>query len=746
MSDAAAAIGRAVKPAAAVIERWKQLSGRSRGVLVLAPLLAIYFAVLVATGKHGWLHRHAPIGFVLVGVVFGSVNALGAMGLILVYRANRFINFAHGALGSLVGVLTIGLVKVHGLNYWIALPLAVIVGGAVGATVEVGVIRRFRNAPRLVLLVASVGLAQVLGGLEFIGSKHEGFTALTGAFAPPFNISIPIDVYTFHSAEILAVAVVPLVIAGLAWFLLKTNAGIAVRAAAENSDRAMLLGIPVRRLATIVWTIAGALAVLTYMLSAPFEGVKPGVASNGPITLLPMLAIAVVARMESLPIAFGGGIALGIMEALVRWNTTGNPAIIWAFYLAVIVIALLAQSSKLSRAAEAGASSWSAVGALKGIPSELRRLPEVKLARRGLFCALAIAFLWIPHTWGPSSQLLAGFAMIWAMIGVSLVVLTGWGGQISLGQFGIAGVSGVVAGNMVAHWNSDFFFVIAVSGAVGAGVALLVGLPALRIKGLFLAVTTLALAIALDQYFLNQATFPQFIPAEGVPRPVLLQRFDLNNEYQMYLVCLAFLVLSILAVNGMRKARAGRVLIGTKDNERAAASAAVPTTQIKLAGFAVAGVIAGVAGALDVLLLQALNPGSFPPVDSITVFGYSVIGGLGSVAGVLIGVLGFKYVESITALGQVHLLISGAALLWVLQVLPGGIGQLVYDVRDRLLRVVAQRRGIVVPSLVADKRQARESGLPGETDLLTTLAAGNGSGSQAGSRLVEDEPVAVESV
>src|SRR5579872_2602949 len=725
-TSAPAVLDRGLRLAAAASGRWKRLPARLRWVLAVATILVVYIVFATASGRHGWIHKHAPIGFVLVGVVYGSVNALGAMGLILVYRANRFINFAHGALGSLVGVLTIGLVKVHGLDYWIALPLAVIVGGIVGATVEVTTIRRFKNAPRLVLLVASVGLAQVLGGLEFLGSKHEGFTALTGAFAPPFNISITVDVYTFHSAEILAVLVVPLVISALAWFLLKTDAGIAVRAAAENSDRAMLLGIPVRRLATIVWTIAGALAVLTYMLSAPFEGVKPGVASNGPITLLPMLAIAVVARMESLPLAFGAGIGLGIMEALVRWNTTGNPAIIWAFYLAVIVIALLAQSNKLSRAEEAGASSWSAVGALKAVPSELRRLPEVKWARRAIFAVLALAFIFVPGMWGPSNQLLAGFAIIWAMIGVSLVVLTGWGGQISLGQFGIAGVAGVVAGNMVAHWNADFFIVVSVSGVVGAAVALLVGLPALRIKGLFLAVTTLALAIALDQYFLNQATFPQFIPAEGVPRPLLLQRFDLNNEYEMYLVCLAFLVLAILAVSGMRKARAGRVLIGTKDNERAAASAAVPTTQIKLAGFAVAGVIAGVAGALDVLLLQALNPGSFPPVDSITIFGYSVIGGLGSVAGVLIGVLGFKYLESITALGQVHLLISGAALLWVLQVLPGGIGQLVYDVRDRLLRVVADRRGIVVPSLVADKRQAREKGLPGETDLLTTLASGNG--------------------
>jgi branched-chain amino acid transport system permease protein len=687
------------------------------GIVVVAYVIGYY-----ATGPNGWVHNKAPIGAILLGVVYGSVNALGAMGLILIYRANRFINFAHGAMGSLVGVLAIGLVKVHGLNYWIALPAAVIVGGLVGAIIEVTTISRFRNSPRLILLVASVGLAQVLGGLELLGSVHEGFTSLTGAFAPPFNVSITVGVFIFHSAEILAVAVVPGVLAFLAWFLLKTNAGIAVRAAAENSDRALLLGIPVRRLSTIVWTIAGALAVLTYMLSAPFEGVKPGIASNGPTVLLPMLAVAVVARMSSLPFAFVAGIGLGITEELVRWNTSGNPALIWAIYLGVIVVALLLQSGSLSRAEESGMSSWSAVGALKAIPEELRKLPEIKWARRGILVILIGAFIWIPHMWGPSNQLLASFAIVWAMIGVSLVVLTGWSGQISLGQFGIAGVAGVVAANMVAHWNSDFFVVMGAAAVVGAVIALVVGLPALRIKGLFLAVTTLALAVALDQYFLNQSTFPQIIPA-AVGRPTVMGRFDLNNEYEMYLACLAFLGLAILATMGLRRARAGRVMIATKDNERATQAASISIVRTKLAGFAVAGMIAGVAGALDILILKAVNPGTFPPVDSITAFGYAVIGGLGSVTGVLIGVLSFKWLESITALGQVHQLISGAALLWVLSVLPGGLGQVVYDIRDRLLAVVANRRGIIVPSLVADKRQ-KGTGAPAEEDLLAKIAAG----------------------
>ena len=693
-----------------VIERWRDASATRRAQVAAAAVVAIYLVWAISTGNHGYLYRHAPLGIVLVGVVYGSVYALGAMGLILIYRANRFINFAYGALGSLVGVLAIGLVKVHGLNYWIALPLAVVAGAAVGGVTERLISSRFSRSPRLIVTVASIGLAEVFGGFELFGSQKEHFTALTGAFSPPFNVSFTISVYTFHSAEVLVILVVPVVIAFLAWFLLRTNVGVAVRAAAENEDRALLLGIPVRRLSTIVWMIAGALAVLTYMLSAPFEGVKPGLASNGPTVLLPLLAAAVVARMESLPMAFGAAVGLGIMEQLVHWNTPNHPSFVYVVYLVVILVALLAQSGKLSRAQVSGAASWSALTVLKPIPEELRRIPEVLWSRRVLILAVVAAFILVPWTWGPSNQLLAGFAIVWAMVGVSLVVLTGWGGQMSLGQFGIAGVAAMVAANMVSRWNSDFFVVIVAAGLVGGLAALLVGLPALRIKGLFLGVTTLALAIALDEYFLNSSNFPQFIPLNGVPRPLLLQRFNLSDDYEMYLVCLAFLGLAVLATMGLRKARAGRVLIAAENNERAAQSASVPTTAVKLSGFVVAGIIAGVAGALDVLLLTALNPGSFPSIDSITVFAYSVIGGLGSVTGVLIGVLFFKFLETITALGTLHEAISGAALLVVLAFVPGGLGHVVYSLRDRLLRIVADRRGILVPSLVADKR------MPGAPD------------------------------
>jgi branched-chain amino acid transport system permease protein len=247
------------------------------------------------------------------------------------------------------------------------------------------------------------------------------------------------------------------------------------------------------------------------------------------------------------------------------------------------------------------------------------------------------------------------------------------------------------------------FVALLLAGMAGAAVALIVGLPALRIQGLFLAVTTMAFAIALNSYFFNPDRFGSMLPT-NLTRPFLWDRFDLESNYAMYVLCLAFLGLSILAAMGVRKARSGRVVIATRDNVKSAAAAAVPTTNVKLSAFILSGVIAGVAGGLHVMLLHALGTNTYSPVDSLTVFSTAVIGGLGSLGGAIMGVLIFRWLETITALGDLRLLITGTGLLVVLYALPGGFGQVLLAIRDKYLRWVANRRDIHVPSLVADKR------------------------------------------
>ncbi len=703
-------------------DTWTGLSRSARGaltvLLVSAGVYLLYHLPLVGS----ILEDKAPFGVVITGVIIGTVTALLAIGLILIYKTSRFINFAYASMGSLAGVTAIGLHIEKGVPFFAAVPIGVVIGMLTGLLVEL-IVRRFRYTSRLILTVASIGIAQILSVIEAgIAIKALGFVSLQGGFKIPIDWEFSLGVKTLFGDEILIMMVVPPVLAGLAWFLLRTDVGVAVRAAAENEDRALLLGIPIRRLSSIVWMVAGGLAALTFVLKAPFSGVTPGLAGAAPLLLLPALAAAVVARMDSLPTAFFAGIGLGIMEQVIGWNTPGSPTIQYVAFLVVILAALLLQSGKMSRAQESATSSWSAVSVLKPTPIELRDLPEVKWARRAILVVVLLAFVFVPMSWSASNLYLASIAIVWALAAVSIVILTGWGGHISLGQFAIVGVGAMVAGNLVQHLNLDLFLVLEVAGIAGALVSLVVGLPALRIRGLFLAVTTLAFAVALDQYGLNFNNFPDQIPTD-VGRPLLQERFDMTEGTTMYLTCLAFLGLAILVAQGLRKTRSARVMIATRDNQRAADAAAVPTTNAKLSAFLVAGVISGVAGGLHVVIVQSLNPGPYPPTESLTVFATAVIGGLGSISGALMGVLLFRFIDTLTflgdvpGLGNIRPLLTGGMLLVVLLALPGGFGQLVYSLRDRYLRWAAERRGILVPSLVADKRDTAK-GAENEVGLL----------------------------
>jgi branched-chain amino acid transport system permease protein len=241
-------------------------------------------------------------------------------------------------------------------------------------------------------------------------------------------------------------------------------------------------------------------------------------------------------------------------------------------------------------------------------------------------------------------------------------------------------------------------------------VAVLIGVPALRIRGLYLAVTTLAFAVALDSYFLNPNNFPSFVPGT-VPRPVVWKRFDLADQRTMFYFCLAALAVAVLVVRTIRGTRAGRAMIGTRDNERAAAAMALPTTRVKLQTFVLAGCVSGLAGALYVVVLTNAGQGTFNPAMSLQVFSFAVIGGLSSISGAMSGVFLFRLLDYLfnkygsgDAAVALQQGLTGTGLLFILYFLPGGLWQLVHRVRDRYLRWVANRNGLIVPSLVADKR------------------------------------------
>jgi branched-chain amino acid transport system permease protein len=674
----------------------------------------VVIAAVVAFSITYWvpgcpLPRVLPWGVVAQGVIFGTSYGLLAMGLILIYRTTRIVNFAYGAMGAMPGAVTVGLFLSKDWNYWLAIALGVAVGAATGALVDLIVIRRFANSSRLVLTVATIGLAQVLGAIGLIIGIALGTDALIGNIDTPLSGSFTIRPYQIRGDHLLMLGVAPVVLIALGWFLLRTNAGRAVRAAAENKDRALLLGVPVRRLQTIVWAMAGGLATLTYVTRVPFTGVVPE-ALVGATAILPGLAVAVIARFQSLPVAMIGGIGLGIAEWTIRWNVHAE-SVFDVTFLVVILVVLLTRRDRSSRA-ETGESSWDSAGVLKPIPAALRKLPELQWAGRATAVVVAAVLVFVPLTLSPSTVTTLSFALVWGLVAMSLVVLTGWGGNISLGQFGIVGIGAMAAGNLLTRWNIDLFVGMAAAMAAGALVAVAIGLPALRIRGLYLAVTTIAFAVALDSYFLNPVNFSSFVPDTTIA-PVLWKRFDMSSQWVRYEFCLAVVMVAALTVRALRRSRAGRVMIGTRDNERAAAALAVPTTRVKLQTFVFSGALAGLAGALYVLVLSPVGAGqgTFPATSSIEVFSYAVIGGLSSISGAMSGVFFFRLLDFTLAKqfsGQVVTILrytlSGAGLLFILYFLPGGLWQFVQARRDQLLRRIAERRGLVVPSLVADRR------------------------------------------
>ncbi|MEY2426088.1 MAG: branched-chain amino acid transport system permease protein livM, partial [Actinomycetota bacterium] len=232
---------------------------------------AVVGTVLVWIVGAAILPHGIPPGQVLRGIVFGLLYALTAVGLVLTFRANRVINFAQAEIGSVAAVIAIQLV-LHGVPYFVGVPIGLVVAAFVGAGVERTIIRRFRKAPRLILAVATIGVAQILLGLSILIPLIWDRGAEAHPFVTPFKMKFFLRPELFFGDHVLVLIVAPVVMIALGAFLRFSEYGIGIRAAAENADRARLLGIPVLRLSTMVWAISGVLSALTAILHVPLVG------------------------------------------------------------------------------------------------------------------------------------------------------------------------------------------------------------------------------------------------------------------------------------------------------------------------------------------------------------------------------------------------------------------------------------------------------------------------------------------
>jgi ABC-type branched-subunit amino acid transport system ATPase component/ABC-type branched-subunit amino acid transport system permease subunit len=642
------------------------------------------------------------------GIVFGLVYAVLAAGFVLVYRSTGVLNFAQGEIGAF-GVALFALFTVgYHIPYWLALVLAVAASALIGAVIELTVVRRLFESPRLVLLIATLGVAQLLLFFRFELPDIGG----SGGFPLPFEGRWEVGDVVILPRELLVLIVAPLAIAALALFMTRTRFGLAVRASASNPDTARVFGISVKRTSTIVWVIAAAFAALTAILVAPLQGVTPGSivrageAAIGPSLLMRALVVSLIARMRSLPATIAGGVAVGVGEALVLANVDSADQSIVDLYLFVATLVLVLFVVRSGRD-EAG---WSLSYRIRPIPERLRDLWYVRWLPRFGFAALFTFLGVLPFFLDErSQQFLWTDILIVAMAALPITMLTGWAGQLSLGQFAFVGLGALTMGvvrsglevplpftDSYLQWELPWLLAALVATAVGTAAALVVGLPALRVRGLFLAVCTISFAVAASNWLFRQPVFvgSEFSTVSPVMQPPEVFGIDFSDRRSFYWLCFGVLLAMALAVARLRRTGVGRSMIAVRDNEAMAATSTVCPGRMKLLAFTMAGGMGAFAGCLFMTLRTQVNPSQvFSPDDSIRLVATVIIGGLGSVAGPVIGALWVRGLPVLFGdLPEVQLLTSSLGLLVLLMYFPGGFMQIFYALRDGVLGWVEGRR------------------------------------------------------
>jgi branched-chain amino acid transport system permease protein len=629
-----------------------------------------------------------PLGVWLQGAVLGLLGSLMALGLGLTFRLNKVVNFAQGDLGTAPAVLAVGLIAFSGVNYFLGLLTGLVGAVLLTATLEILVVRRFRRAPRLILTVATIGLSQLLVVLSLLIPRIWGQVPIsTAVISFPWHATWHLNPVVLNADDLVAVIVSVVCLVGVSLWFTKSDIGIAVQAAGDRRDRASMLGIPVGRLQSVTWVVAGVLSFVSVFFQAAILGL-PLDPTFGLTALVTALAALALGNFTELPVIAASAVALGILEQGVAWADPTNPALGLAVLAAVVFAAIVVRQLLAHRMDREAETSLALAGSVRELRPADRALPEVR-AGIPLGGIVVLAAACTVPLWFGAGELIRGSALVaLAVVGCSVVVLTGWSGQVSLGQMSFAAVGATVSAVALLDWHWDLSLTLLVSGAAAAAVAVVVGIPTLRLDGMFAAVTTLAFALAASGYLLVPVEF-SWIPQGQLTVPYLFG-FAVTSQTATFELCLGVLVLVLVAMHGLRHSRTGRVLRSLPSNERAAAGYGVRVVRAKLTAFAISGFIAGLAGCLFVVVNQSYQQTSFLVPASLIVFTSTAVGGLGSALG---AVLGAAIVEGSTVYLPPSWQLFPAALgvLIVLIAFPRGLAGLVYDLRDHAVTALSRR-------------------------------------------------------
>lgn len=557
----------------------------------------------------------AFLSFTVLGLVIGAGYAVAASGLVLTYSTSRIFNVAHGAIGMVMAFLYWELSENQGLPAWLALFLVVVViAPLLGAVIERTMMRRLTEASVSVSLVVTVGLmVGLIGAAQAIWPPEGRFVQ---EFLAGHSIQVAGVVVTAHNMITIAVAIA--IAAALYLFLNGTRTGVAMRASVDNRMLLALHGGRPGRVTAASWAIGSALAALGGVLLTPI--VQLGYFE---LTLLVIsaYAAAMVGRLQSLPLTFAGALALGLLQSYATgylptegvW--TGLRPALPALFLFVVLLAL--PQARLR------------VGQIKGIPG----VPVPSPSRAAGFGAGLVAIVFLASlVMSPVAASRGALGFIYATVMLSLVLLTGYGGHVSLAQFTFVGVGAVTAAKFGGSSPMALLAAVVVAAIVGA----LVALPSLRLQGLYLALTTLAFAQLMDKLVFQSDLAFGFNGSLSADRVQFLGlRFDSPGSY-LVLTATVFVAVGLFVL-AVRRGRYGRMLIAMRDSPAACATLGLDLRWARVGLFAVSAGIAGLAGGLFGGLRQTISATDFQLFESLPLLLLAVVAGATSVTGAALG-------------------------------------------------------------------------------------------------------------
>jgi ABC-type branched-subunit amino acid transport system permease subunit len=636
------------------------------------------------------------LALALGGLPIGAMYALQALGIVIVYKTSGVFNFATGAIGLACAYVASSLTAA-GLPIVPTIVLAVALGVTLGIGIEVSV----RRVPgTLSRTIVTLGWLLALQGV--VGALY-GTQVATNAPAellPPDNL-IDAGVLRYSQDQVAVVVIAVGLAVGLSLFFQRTALGTATRAVSEAPEAARLLGIGVDRVNLTAWGIGGGISGLAGVLVTPL--LQKLDTTTLVVFTVQALAAALVGRLTSLPLTFAGGIALGVAQPVVVRLLAGSglTGVQELTALAVVLGSLL-----LFRR---GGRRDVVSGGLEPVP--VRPLPAGRTAAAYAVGVVLTALLLplVVDDVGNLSRQSVALTAIWALAVLSLVLLVGVVGQVSVCQAVFMGV-GAFGTGIALEKGLPFLLAIVVGAVMAAAVAAVVGLPAVRLQPLELAIATLSLAFTADRFLYGWAPFASPSSTREVPRPGFANLDPghvAQGERAYAWLVLALFLLSAFAVASLRRGRTGAALTALRSSEPATSAMGFSVVSVKLRGFAASGFLAGLAGALYAGLLQGASGAPFDFTRSITLLAYAVIVGVASVPGAVFG--GMIVTLSTLTLGatdqvasgrsaSVVTLLTGVLLVAVLNASPDGVAGTVGRALDR-----RRRRARAQPAVPREK-------------------------------------------